>query len=82
MKRGGRTSPLWKDRVGMEDEGDVMKGQVPSWVPEAWEIEQIEIIRRVDERERREIAEIPVGPFVPVRGWVPSIREQTERHAP
>ena len=58
-----------------------MKNHVPTWVPEAWEIGQIEIIRRVDERERREIAEIPEGPCVPVRGWVPSIREEAERHA-
>ncbi len=58
-----------------------MKILVPTWGPEAWEIEQIEIIRRVDERERREIAEIPVGPCVPVRGRVPSIREENERRA-
>ncbi len=58
-----------------------MKTHVPGWVPEAWEIEQMEIIRRVNEREGREIAEIPVGPFVPVRGWVPCIRE-TEPEAP
>ncbi|HEU4382109.1 MAG TPA: hypothetical protein VFR85_01300 [Anaeromyxobacteraceae bacterium] len=59
-----------------------MRVNVPNWVPEAWEIEQIEILRRVDERERREIAEIPVGPFVPERGWVPSIREQREGEIP
>lgn len=56
-----------------------MKIQVPVWVPEAWEIEQIEILRRVNERERREIAEIPLGPCIPARGWVPSISEETER---
>ncbi|HZY04265.1 MAG TPA: hypothetical protein VFF02_12270 [Anaeromyxobacteraceae bacterium] len=56
-----------------------MKIQVPAWALEAWEIEEIEIIRRVHERERREIAEIPVGPCVPARGWVPSIREENER---
>lgn len=58
-----------------------MMVKVPTWAPEAWEVEQIEIIRRVNERESREIAEIPVGPFEPVRGWVPSILEETERHA-
>ena len=56
-----------------------MEIKVPAWTPEAWEIEQLEIIRGVIERESREIAEIPVGPFEPVRGWVPTIREQAER---
>lgn len=66
--------------VPMEDRrGNAMKIQVPAWALEAWEIEEIEIIRRVHERERREIAEIPVGPCVPARGWVPSIREENER---
>ncbi len=56
-----------------------MKIQLPTWVPEAWEIEQIEILRRVNERERREIAEIPLGPYVPASGRVPSISEETDR---
>ena len=57
-----------------------MKVKIPAWVLEAWEIEQLEIIRRANERESRELAEIPLGPFQPVRGRVPSIGEETEDH--
>jgi len=53
----------------------------PAWIPEAWEIEQIESIRRVNEREDREIAQIPVGPFEPAHGCVRSICEE-ERDVP
>ena len=55
-----------------------MKLKVPALALEAWEIEQLEIIRRANERESRELAEIPLGPFQPVRGRVPSSWEETE----
>jgi hypothetical protein len=49
---------------------------LPNWTADAWEIEQYERIRRINEMEERERVEIPVNDYVrhfPER--VPSIHE-------
>jgi hypothetical protein len=58
------------------------RNDLPSWVPAAWEAEQCERIRRINEMEERERVEIPVRDYVrQIPERVPSIREASQARA-
>ncbi len=62
-----------------EGRGSVMTTAdgVPSWVPDAW---LIDLIKGVREYERREILDIPIAPYEPTPGRVPTIGEGEPWH--
>jgi hypothetical protein len=49
---------------------------IPEYVPEAWEIEDMDRARKVREYVERELAEIPIREYVQDNRKVPNVGEE------